>query len=108
MSKSDLRSRSGGTDGRPVDAYILSNRGESFRSASSAIRLTTRSGCSWGTSDSIVTTQNIEGCPIGSPRMIFFDHACAGLSIPFRLRYATFLDPVPTTHHALRPREARR
>ncbi len=55
-----LSSRSGGTDGRPVSAYIASNTGDSPRSAWSASFFTSRSGCSRGIRDSGETRHNIE------------------------------------------------
>src|SRR5271170_6072122 len=74
--------RSGGIDGRPTDAYIASNVGDSFARASSASTLTRRIGCPAGTTDSGDIRHTIEDCLVSVPRISRLDHDPISLSIP--------------------------
>ena len=65
----DFSSRSGGIDGRPPSAYMASNTGDSFASASSASFLIARSGCVGGTRVSGDISISIEDCFVFSPRI---------------------------------------
>ncbi len=69
ISSIDSSSRSGGIEGRPVDAYIASNTGDSLTSAASASFLIARSGCVGGTRVSGDISISIEDCLVFSPRM---------------------------------------
>jgi hypothetical protein len=70
ISSIDLSSRSGGIEGRPPSAYIASNVGESFASASSASFLIARSGCVGGPRDSGDISNSIDDCFLSSPRIV--------------------------------------
>jgi hypothetical protein len=69
MSSCALSNRSGGIDGRPTDAYIASNVGDSFPNTSSASFLIARIGWSVGTTVSGDISINIDPCCGFSPRM---------------------------------------
>jgi hypothetical protein len=74
MRRVAFKSRSGGIDGRPVDAYIVSNTDDSFARASSESALMRRIGCAAGTRDSGDISINIDDCFLFSPRMGDLDH----------------------------------
>jgi len=70
----DFSSRSGGTEGRPVEAYIESNMGDISASTVSASPLMLRRGCACGTRDSGDMRHSIEDWWVWAPRMTAFDH----------------------------------
>jgi hypothetical protein len=61
--------RSGGTEGRPVSAYIASNKGDISPRTSSAIPRMARSGWSSEIRDSALIKHNIDDCFVSAPRM---------------------------------------
>ncbi len=77
ISSVAFNSCSGGTDFRPVFAYISSNTGDNSFSAASAICLILLSGCPFGTRLSGVIKLSIVACCFAGPRMHLRDHAAA-------------------------------
>jgi hypothetical protein len=69
ISSIDLRSRSGGIEGRPTNEYIPSNTGDNSPSASSASFFSARRGCPAGTRDSGDINISIDDCFGLCPRM---------------------------------------
>jgi hypothetical protein len=70
ISSIPFSSRSGGTDGRPIPAYISSNNGDMSASTVSAFFLIPRKGWSAGTRNSGDNRHNIDDCFASAPRIV--------------------------------------
>jgi len=77
----DFSSRSGGTDERPVAAYMSSKTGDNRSKTVSVVFLMRRSGWSAGTRSSGDIRHSIDDCLVSRPRMTSVDHISRAMSI---------------------------